>query len=111
MSFYCNIKDKVPNDQRSHVIYVMLFVKCPGCNDCYRGKTERCFTTRITELGTKEAEHLNISLNMKPLKIVVRCILFCYYSMKMNMTISMTSNIFDVNAVLQNHEMLHTNRN
>ena len=48
---------------------------------------------------------------MKPLKIVVGCIRFCYYSMKMNMTISMTSNIFDVNAVLQNHEMLHTNRN
>ena len=39
-SFYCNIKDKVPHDQRNHVIYK---TKSPGCNDCYIGKTERCF--------------------------------------------------------------------
>ena len=53
MSFYCNIKDKVPHDQRNHVIYK---IKCPGCNSCYIGKTERCLITRINERGTKETE-------------------------------------------------------
>ena len=53
MSFYCNIKDKVPHDQRNQVIYK---IKCPGCNRCYIGKTERCLITRITEHGTKESE-------------------------------------------------------
>ena len=68
-SFYCNIKDKVPHGQRNHVIYK---IKCPGCNDCYISKTERCLMmfmndgkiinyercliTRITDHGTKETE-------------------------------------------------------
>ena len=30
ISFYCNIKDKVPGDPRNHVIYK---IKCPGCNN------------------------------------------------------------------------------
>ena len=29
MSYYCNIEDKFPHDQRNHVIYK---IKCPGCN-------------------------------------------------------------------------------
>ena len=53
MSFYCNVKDKVPHDQRDHVIYK---IKCPGCTGCYIGKTERCLITRINEHGTKETE-------------------------------------------------------
>ena len=53
MSFYCNIKDKIPHDQRNHVIYKIMF---PGCNGCYIGKTERCLITRINEHGTKETE-------------------------------------------------------
>ena len=53
ISFYCNIKDKVPYDQRNHVIYK---IKCPGSNGCYIGKTERCLITRITKQGPKERE-------------------------------------------------------
>ena len=49
---------------------------------------------------------LNISLNVNCLKIVVGCI---HCSVKTNMTISLTSHIF--NAVLQNHEILDSNRN
>ena len=30
ISFYCNIKDKVPDDPRNHVIHK---IKCPGCNN------------------------------------------------------------------------------
>ena len=51
MSFYCNIKDKAPSDQRNHVIYK---IKCSDCNSCYIGKTEICLITRITKHGTKE---------------------------------------------------------
>ena len=53
ISFYSNIKDKVPDDQRNHVIYK---IKCPGINVCYVRKTERCLITRITEYGTKVTE-------------------------------------------------------
>ena len=53
MSFYCNIKDKIPHDQRNHVIYKIMF---PGCNGCYIGKTERYLITKINEHGTKETE-------------------------------------------------------
>ena len=53
MSFYCNIEDKLSHDQRNHVIYK---IKCPGCNGCCIGKTERCLIIKITEHGTKETE-------------------------------------------------------
>ena len=73
--------------QRNHVIYK---IKCSGCNGCYIGKTERCLITRTTEHGTKETNLcLNISLNVNCLKIVVGCIPFLHYSMKMNMKISL----------------------
>ena len=55
MSYYCNIKDKVLHEQRNHVIFK---IKCPGCNGCYIGKTERCFISRTTEHCTKQTELL-----------------------------------------------------
>ena len=73
-----NIKDKIPHDQRKHVIYK---IKCPGCNGCYIGKIDIYLITRITEHSTKETLCLNISLN-----IIVGCIPFRYYSMKMKTT-------------------------
>ena len=83
MSFYCNIKDKVPHDQRNHVIYK---IKCPGCNGCYIGKTERCLITRIKEHGTKETELM--------FEHVSECESFkdCYfrhYSMEMSVAMSL----------------------
>ena len=51
MSFYSNIKENVSHDQRNYVLYK---IKCPGCNGCYIGKTERCLITRTTEHGTVE---------------------------------------------------------
>ena len=66
ISFYCNIKDKVPDDQRNHVIYK---IKCPGCNVCYIRKTERCLITTITEYDTKVTEPMFKRLwNVKPMK-------------------------------------------
>ena len=53
MSFYCNIEDKLSHDQRNHVIYK---IKCPGCNGCCIGKTERCLIIKITGHGTKETK-------------------------------------------------------
>ena len=37
----------------NHVIYK---IKCPCCNDCYIGKTERCLITRIIQHATKERQ-------------------------------------------------------
>ena len=51
ISFYYNIRDKVPHDQKNHIIYK---IKGPGCNECYIGKTERCLITRITEKKKKK---------------------------------------------------------
>ena len=74
MSFHCNIKDIVPHDQRNHVIYK---INSFGSNGCYKGKTERFIITRIIEDETKETELcLNISPNVKYLKIVGGCIPF-----------------------------------
>ena len=110
ISFSCNIQDKVRYDQRNHVIYK---IKCPGCNGCYIGKTERFLITRITEHGTKETEPM--------LKHFSECELFkdcCWlYSLlslfseddRDHEDISLPSHIF--NAVLQNHEILVSNRN
>ena len=106
-SFYCNIKDKVPHNQRNRVIYK---IKCPGCNGCYISKTEKCLITRITEQGTKETEPM--------FKHLSECELFkdscwLYYLLSLvneddDEDISLTSHIF--NAVLQNHEILNSNR-
>ena len=108
MSFYCNIKEKVPHHKRNHVIYK---IKCPGCNGCYIGKTERCLKTRINEHGTKETEPM--------FKHLPECESFedcCWwYSLSSLLNedehadISLTSHIF--NAVLQNHEVLHSYHN
>ena len=39
ISFYCNVKEKVPHEQRNNIIYR---ITCPGCGGKYIGKTERC---------------------------------------------------------------------
>ena len=69
MSFYCNIKDKVPHDQRNHAIYK---IKCPGCNGYYIGKTERYLITRTNEHGTKETtvNKLLIDVSMTTLQLL-----------------------------------------
>ena len=108
MSFYCNIKDKVPYDQRNHVLYK---IKYPSCNGCYIGKTERCLITKLTEHGTKETEPM--------LKLPSECELFkdcCWLYFLSSLfnedeynNINLTSHIFI--AVSQNHEILDSNRN
>ena len=86
-------------------------IKCPGCNGCYIGKTERCLTTKITEHVTKETEPM--------FKHLSECELFkdcCWsyfllplFNEEIHDNISLTSHIF--NAILQNHEILDSNRN
>ena len=36
ISFYCNVKDKVPHEQRNNIVYR---IRCPGCGGKYIGKT------------------------------------------------------------------------
>ena len=49
ISFYCNVKDKVPYEQRNNIIYR---ISCPDCCGKYIGKTERRFVSRMNEHGT-----------------------------------------------------------
>ena len=67
ISFYCNVKDKVPHEQRNNIVYR---IKCPGCGGKYIGKSERCLICR----------------NVKCLKRHVICVLFHHYIMKVIQT-------------------------
>ena len=49
ISFYCNVEDKVPHEQRNNIVYR---VRCPGCGGEYIGITERCLISRMNEHGT-----------------------------------------------------------
>ena len=94
--------------KRNHVIYKIKF---PGCNGCYIGKTERCLITRITEYGTKETEPM--FKHLSECELFKDCCWLYSFSSLFNEDehedISLASHIF--NAVLQNHEILDTNRN
>ena len=46
ISYFLPKKDKVPDLQRSNLIYEFT---CPGCNESYIGKTERNLNTRLKE--------------------------------------------------------------
>ena len=108
MYFYYNINDKVPYDQRNHVIYK---IKCPGCNGCYVGKTEWCLITRNNEHGTKQTEPMFKQLH--ECESFKDCCWLYPLSSPFNEDedddISLTSHIFS--AVLQNHEILDKNQN
>ena len=45
-AFFVSSKDKIPDLSRNNVIYE---ITCPGCNNKYIGKTERCLQTRLSE--------------------------------------------------------------
>ena len=53
ISFYCNVKDKVPYEQRNNIIYR---IRCPGCGVKYIAKTERCPIFRMNEHRTRDTE-------------------------------------------------------
>ena len=53
ISFYCNVKDKVPNEQRNNIIYR---IRCPGCDGKYIAKTERCSIFRMNEHRTRDTD-------------------------------------------------------
>ena len=53
ISFYCNVKDKVPHEQRNNILYR---IRCPGCDVKYIGKAERCLISRMNEHGKRNIE-------------------------------------------------------
>ena len=108
ISFYCNVKDKVPHEQRNNIIYR---ITCPGCGGKYIGKTERCLISRMNEHGTRDTEpmfkHLSECEMFKE-----TCNLYALpslYNESNRNEMSLTSNI--LSAVLQNHEILDFNYN
>ena len=62
---FCPSKDKILALQKSNVIYRL---KCPGCQQTYIGKTERCLKTRLTEHGSQS--------NQPMYQHLARCTLF-----------------------------------
>ena len=53
ISFYCNVKDKVPHEQRNNIV---CRISCPGCGEKYIGKTERCLISSMNEHGTRDTK-------------------------------------------------------
>ena len=101
ISFYCNVKDKVPHEQRNNIVYR---IRCPGCGGKYIGKTERCLISRMNEHGTRDTEPM--------FKHLSKCEMFketcnLYALPSLYNEISLTSNI--LSAVLRNHEILDFN--
>ena len=43
---FSSVKDKIPNHQKSNVMYT---IKCPECGGDYVEKTNRCVITRLNE--------------------------------------------------------------
>ena len=46
MNYHCNIKGKIPDYLKSHVVFEF---SCPACNAGYIGKTDRNLGTQIKE--------------------------------------------------------------
>ena len=72
LSYHYNIKDKVPEYLKSHMVYEFC---CPACNSKYIGKTDRNFATHVQEHSGSdkkspvynhllECEHFNYVVNM-----------------------------------------------
>ena len=101
ISFYCNVKAKVPQEQINNITYR---IRCPGRGGKYIGKTERCFISRINEHGTmfkhlSECEMFKETCNLYALPLL--------YNESDPKKISLTSYI--LSAVSQNHEILDFN--
>lgn len=50
-ALYCNMKGKIPYDQKHHIIYPLAY---PSCGRKYIGKTERNLLLRMIEHGTRD---------------------------------------------------------
>ena len=48
---FCPTKDRIPTKLKSNVIYKIV---CPGCQNLYVGKTERCLQLRLNEHAERE---------------------------------------------------------
>ena len=53
-------KDKTPKEYQSSVVYSF---SCPGCQQSYIGKTDRCFFTRIKEHTTCPDSEIHNHIN------------------------------------------------
>ena len=55
ISMFCPSKDRTPKHQKSNLIYKIV---CPGCQETYVGKTDRCLITRLNEHDQPMYRHL-----------------------------------------------------
>ena len=93
---FCPSKDKIHALQKSNVVYR---IKCPGCQETYIGKTERCLKTRLYEHGTQANQPMNQHL--------VRCTLFHDTVEQLNLFDSdVNEELHIYNAVFNNFEIV-----
>ena len=55
-SMFCPTKDKVTKEQKANVIYKII---CPGCNNVYVSKIDRCFGICMNEHGTRSDQPMH----------------------------------------------------
>ena len=104
ISFICTTKDKIPIDQKSNVIYE---ITCPGCDQKYIGKTDRCLGLRMDEQGRRNDQPMyNHLINCSKFKHC--CNLFMLPDTNTSKTsVNVDSHI--LNAVKLNHRILDNN--
>ena len=108
IAFYCNVKDKVPHEQRNNIIYG---IRRPGCGGKCIGKTEICLISRMNEHGTRETEPMFKHLSERGM-FKETCNLYAFPSLHHESDpneIPLTSHT--LSAVLQNQEILDLNHN
>ena len=104
ISFICTTKDKIPIEQKSNIIYE---ITCPGCDQKYIGKTDRCLGLRMDEHSRRIDQPMyNHLINCS--KFNHFCNLFMLPDTNSSKTtVNVDSHI--LNAVKLNHRILDNN--
>ena len=99
MTMFCPTKDKIPELQKSNVVYC---IDCPGCNQSYVGKTDRCLFTCLKEHGSRTEQPMYQHL--------INCDLFHESVAMLNVLDSNVNEELHIyNAVFNNYRILAIN--
>ena len=104
VAYFCSTKDPVHDYQRHNIVYRLT---CPGCGEKYIGKTDCCLLTRLTQHGNKADQpmynHFAKCDHFKEL--------YAFLNIESSVIINSPSSEFQINALLNNYEIVTTNSN
>ena len=105
ISMFCPSKDPVPKSQKSDPIYKIV---CPGCQETYVGKTDRCFIIRLNEHGRRDDQPMYRHL--------ISCEKFHEFVSFFNLPLTfghdeVDRDSFILNSVVNNATILESSRN